>query len=134
MWQASWVDESRSCPVIHSQFRMDHVDQSVIARTENNASSNMSVGSRITRNCSRCRNHGQKIAQKGHGRDCKYRDCVCERCKLFSDRRSMMSRHNELRRTMTQDEVRKYLLSIFFLFFFFFLLLIITYFYSTSIF
>ncbi|XP_035726078.1 uncharacterized protein LOC118443350 isoform X1 [Vespa mandarinia] len=82
---------------------MDHVDQSS-ARTENNASSNMSVGSRITRNCSRCRNHGQKIAQKGHGKDCKYRDCVCERCKLFSDRRSMMARHNEMRRTMAQDE------------------------------
>ncbi|KAL2730536.1 doublesex- and mab-3-related transcription factor dmd-3-like isoform X3 [Vespula maculifrons] len=83
---------------------MDHVDQSVTARMENNASSNMSVGSRITRNCSRCRNHGQKIAQKGHGKDCKYRDCVCERCKLFSDRRSMMARNTELRRTMTQDE------------------------------
>ncbi|KAL2735430.1 doublesex- and mab-3-related transcription factor dmd-3-like isoform X3 [Vespula squamosa] len=83
---------------------MDHVDQSVTARMENNASSNMSVGSRITRNCSRCRNHGQKIAQKGHGKDCKYRDCVCERCQLFSDRHSTMARNTKLRRTMTQDE------------------------------
>ncbi|KAK2587630.1 hypothetical protein KPH14_003755 [Odynerus spinipes] len=83
---------------------MDHVDQPVTARTENNASSNTSVGSRISRNCSRCRNHGLKIAQKGHGKECKYRYCNCERCKIITDRRSMMARQTALRRALTHDE------------------------------
>lgn len=76
---------------------MDHANQGVINLMENSAFSNKSTGSRVTRNCSRCRNHGLKNSQKGHKKNCMFRDCLCEFCKLFSARRSTTSRRIRLR-------------------------------------
>lgn len=82
---------------------MDHANQAETDLMENNAFSNRSTGSRITRNCSRCRNHGLKVSQKGHKKDCMYRNCVCVFCKLFSARRSTKSRRIRLK-TPTLDK------------------------------
>ncbi|XP_058796658.1 protein doublesex-like isoform X2 [Phymastichus coffea] len=30
--------------------------------------------------CTRCQNHGKKVAVKFHKHECKFRDCVCQRC------------------------------------------------------
>ncbi|XP_014614345.1 PREDICTED: uncharacterized protein LOC106792437 [Polistes canadensis] len=82
---------------------MDHANQAETDLMKNNAFSNKSTGSRITRNCSRCRNHGLKVSQKGHKKDCMYRNCVCVFCKLFSPRRSTKSRRIRLK-TPTLDK------------------------------
>ncbi|XP_075243787.1 uncharacterized protein LOC142338039 [Convolutriloba macropyga] len=56
--------------------------------------------------CGRCRNHGRCEKLKNHKLWCPYKLCVCEKCLLLLERRSVMARQVALRRRQDSEAQR----------------------------
>lgn len=63
-------------------------------------------GSRASRCCSRCLNHGLRISITGHKRYCKYRLCSCQKCVFTVERQRVMAQQTALRRLEVLEETR----------------------------
>lgn len=54
--------------------------------------------------CSRCRNHGIIVPQKGHMRVCPFIDCSCWKCCLVSQRSRLTALQRSLNKTQDKEQ------------------------------
>lgn len=58
-----------------------------------------------TPQCTRCRNHYIFSKWKGHKNQCKYKNCVCEKCIFVSMRKKLRERKNGLHKEVTLEDI-----------------------------
>ncbi|XP_055484983.1 doublesex- and mab-3-related transcription factor B1 [Psammomys obesus] len=56
-----------------------------------------------TPKCSRCRNHGYLVPVKGHAGKCRWKQCICDKCYLITERQKIMAAQKVLK-TQGADE------------------------------
>lgn len=54
--------------------------------------------------CSRCRNHGYLVPVKGHAGKCRWKQCICDKCYLITERQKIMAAQKVLK-IQAEDQV-----------------------------
>ncbi|XP_003273126.1 doublesex- and mab-3-related transcription factor B1 [Nomascus leucogenys] len=57
-----------------------------------------------TPKCSRCRNHGFLVPVKGHAGKCRWKQCLCEKCYLISERQKIMAAQKVLKTQAAEEQ------------------------------
>ncbi|XP_077005699.1 doublesex- and mab-3-related transcription factor B1 [Tamandua tetradactyla] len=57
-----------------------------------------------TPKCSRCRNHGFLVPVKGHAGKCRWKQCLCEKCYLITERQKIMAAQKVLKKETSEEE------------------------------
>jgi doublesex- and mab-3-related transcription factor 6 len=57
-----------------------------------------------TPKCSRCRNHGFLVPVKGHAGKCRWKQCICEKCYLITERQKIMAAQKVLKKQAAEEE------------------------------
>jgi hypothetical protein len=55
--------------------------------------------------CSRCRNHGYLVPVKGHTGKCRWKQCICDKCYLITERQKIMAAQKVLRTQAAEEQV-----------------------------
>ncbi|XP_052574312.1 doublesex- and mab-3-related transcription factor B1 [Peromyscus californicus insignis] len=57
-----------------------------------------------TPKCSRCRNHGYLVPVKGHAGKCRWKQCICDKCYLITERQKIMAAQKVLKTQGTEEQ------------------------------
>lgn len=57
-----------------------------------------------TPKCSRCRNHGYLVPVKGHAGKYRWKQCICDKCYLISERQKIMAAQKMFKKQDTSEE------------------------------
>lgn len=55
--------------------------------------------------CSRCRNHGYLVPVKGHAGKCRWKQCLCDKCYLITERQKIMAAQKVLKTQGAEEPV-----------------------------
>ncbi|XP_021056777.1 doublesex- and mab-3-related transcription factor B1 [Mus pahari] len=58
-----------------------------------------------TPKCSRCRNHGYLVPVKGHAGKCRWKQCICDKCYLITERQKIMAAQKVLKTQDAEEQV-----------------------------
>ncbi|XP_040612956.1 doublesex- and mab-3-related transcription factor B1 [Mesocricetus auratus] len=57
-----------------------------------------------TPKCSRCRNHGYLVPVKGHAGKCRWKQCICDKCYLITERQKIMAAQKVLKTQAAEEQ------------------------------
>lgn len=57
-----------------------------------------------TPKCSRCRNHGYLVPVKGHAGKCRWKQCICDKCYLITERQKIMAAQKVLKTQGAEEQ------------------------------
>uniref|UniRef100_A0A2K6FXZ0 DMRT like family B with proline rich C-terminal 1 n=1 Tax=Propithecus coquereli TaxID=379532 RepID=A0A2K6FXZ0_PROCO len=60
-----------------------------------------------TPKCSRCRNHGFLVPVRGHAGKCHWKQCLCEKCYLITERQKIMAEQKMMLKRQAPEEEEK---------------------------